>query len=81
MPCSASLDISNDIYSKAAVLEAKSKFSQFLQLNLRPKEKNLVVAEFTVLAKYEEDAREIILECLNYMADRSAQLLLEKEDL
>lgn len=49
-------------------------------MNLRPKDKNLVTAEFTVPEKYKEDAREIILECLNYMADRSAQLLLEKED-
>ncbi len=80
MSCSATLDLSNDIYSKTTVLEAKNRFSQYLQLNLSPKDRNLVTAEFIVPTKYEKDAREIILECLNYMADRSAQLLLEKED-
>lgn len=79
MPHVATLPISNDLYAKAAVLEAKSKFSQYLRLELKPNSNGLVSAVFNVSEEYVSDGREIILECLNYMLDRSIQIMLEKE--
>lgn len=79
MSYAVTLPISNDFYAKAAVLEAKSKFSQYLRLELKPQSNGLVTTVFRVPEKYAGDEREIILECLNYMLDRTIQIMLEKE--
>ena len=73
------LPIFNDLYTKAAVLEAKNKFSPYLRLELKPQSNGFISAIFDVPAEYVSDEREIILECLNYMLDRSIQIMLEKE--
>ncbi len=79
MPHDVTLPISNDLYVKTAVLEAKGKFAQYLRLELKPQNNGAVAAVFSVSEKYANDEREIILECLNYMLDRSIQIMLEKE--
>lgn len=73
------LSISNDFYAKKAILEAKTRFIQYLHLELKPQGNGTVSAVFIVPEKYIGDEREIILECLNYMLDRSVQVMLEKE--
>lgn len=71
--------LSNDIYNKHAVLDAKDKFSSYLQLSLSPKGNNFVLAQFIVKDKYKEYTRKIISECLNYILDKSIYIMLTKE--
>lgn len=72
------LRIDNRIYSKQALNEARVAFANYLKVNVCLDAVGNVNLTFCVLDQYRESSREVILEFMNYVLDRSIQLQQEK---
>lgn len=73
------VEISNDIYPKQIILEAKAAFCEYASFQVIPKEVGVVSLGIEPVEKYEANAREIIFSFLNYALDLAANYHLERE--
>ena len=73
-----SLEVIDEIYSKKSVFDAREAFSSYLTLQITPLGRGRSKLFIKIKPKYLENSREVLLEFMNYMLDRSVQLLLEK---
>lgn len=74
-----SVEISNDIYPKRIVSEAKMAFKDYALFEVSLKDSGTICLKIVPLEKYAGDEREIVLSFLNYMLDLSANYHLKKE--
>ncbi len=65
--------ISNFVFDKSDVRDARHAFLQYLDVQIKPCELNCVELSFRVHSEYESQSREVILEFFNYLIDTSAQ--------
>ncbi len=72
------VEVSNDIYPKQVILEAKSAFSEYADFQVTPKKVGVVSLCVKPYKKYEENSREIALSFLNYALDLAANYHLER---
>ena len=79
MTHSVTLCLANDFYYKSAILEAKKIFSQYLHLDVKQNKKGFSTVKFRIFNKYEEDIKEIVLECLNYIMDKSIYIMIKQD--
>lgn len=71
--------IDNDLYPKKAILDARVAFLEYMDIKLSPISSKSVKLFITINPKYNDNKRQIYLEFLNYILDKSTQLLLERE--
>lgn len=79
MNSSYSCKLSNDIYAKQAIFEARMAFENYASIKITPIESNNISITISPKQQFIKDSRQICFEFLNYALDRSAQLLLEKD--
>lgn len=72
------INLDNDIYPKKAVLDTKLAFSRFVDSTLVPISGG-VRLKLVIKPMYENDIRQIYCEFMNYLLDRTIQILIEKE--
>lgn len=70
-------EIDHTLYPRKALAEARQTYASYCDFRVRPK--NETRAELTIIVKpeYTGDAREVLLEFLNYLLDRAAELQFE----
>lgn len=66
--------VDNDIYVRKAITEAQNAYRSYCKVKAAPTSSNKVELTFIIAQKYQDNARKIILEFLNYALDRSVQL-------
>lgn len=75
---SFTINLSNSIYNKKAILEGRNVFSPYAEIKITPQHSNLVQISIRTKREFEQDERQICCEFLNYILDRSIQLFLEQ---
>ena len=71
-------DLDNRIYPKQAVFDAKSAFASYADVRVVQNGRNVALS-FTVKPAFDSSRRQIYLEFLNYLLDRTIQIVAEKE--
>jgi len=71
--------IDRGIYPRKALSEARHAYRDFFSLTISPIESNQDKVTITVKSEYEHQGKEVILEFLNYLLDRSAEINLEAQ--
>lgn len=71
--------LSNDIYPKQAVLDAKNAYANYAEFKIERTNSSTLKLIISPKPRYQSDAREICLEFLNYALDCSIQISLERE--
>ena len=66
-------EISNLIYSKRDLAEARQAFAKFLDVKVVPVSYGRVSLSVGVLAAFQNQEREIVLEFFNYLLDAAIQ--------
>ena len=75
-----SFEVSNDIYPKQIILDAKSVFSQYAEFQVTPTKVGTVSLAIKPLDKYSNSSKEIVLSFLNYILDLAANHHLERKE-
>lgn len=70
--------VTDDIYSKQSIEDAKRAFSSYLKVKVNRLSKSKTELELTATNCAEGERRELFLEFLNYVLDRSTQIYSEK---
>lgn len=70
--------VNNEIYLKSAIAGARSAFAKYLNLRIVPLSTGNVELIFQINPGVEDNAREIVLEFLNYILDYSIQIFVER---
>ncbi len=70
--------LDNELYSKRAVLEAKAAFLEYADFKIVPQTSSSVKLIITMRSAYIQDYRQIFCEFINYILDRSVQILMER---
>lgn len=70
--------LDNEIYCRRAVAEARSCFRQYCSVRATPASAGQLELSIAVCRSYRGQAREVVLEFLNYTLDRSIQIELEE---
>jgi hypothetical protein len=65
------------LYPRKALLEARQAYKDYCKVEVKPTEDQLVEVSITPMPEYQEDSREVVLEFLNYVLDKAAQLQVE----
>lgn len=73
------LDVCNELYPKEAVFDARSAFTSYLTVRIQPEGRNIARLTLRIEPKYQKESRQIVLEFLNYLLDRSVQIMSEKK--
>ena len=73
------VEVSNEIYPKQVILEAKSAFANYADFVVVPIRVGVVSLTIKPFEKYEDSSREIALSFLNYALDLAANYHLERE--
>ena len=71
--------IDHSLYPRKALTDARQAYRNYCTLKIVPLGNEKVQVSITVNEKYESESRQIVLDFLNYMLDRSAQILFEEE--
>jgi len=71
--------IDHSLYPRKALAEARQVYRDYCTLNIVPLTNDRAQVTIVVNDKYEDDCRQVVLDFLNYMLDRSAQILLEED--
>lgn len=66
-------EISNSIYTKKDLAEARQAFVKYLSVQVLPVSKGRVLLTIKVKSEYLSQEREVILEFFNYLMDTSIQ--------
>lgn len=72
------VNLDNNIYPKKAVLDTKLAFSQYVDSTLIPIPGG-VTLKLVIKPMYKEDVRQIYCEFMNYLLDKTIQILIDKE--
>ena len=71
--------LDHTLYPRKALAEARQAYRDYCHLNIRPLTNDRAQVSIVVKDAYENDSRQVVLDFLNYMLDRSAQLRFEDE--
>ena len=69
--------LDNDIYAREAVAKTQTKFRKFCTVKTTLAGNGQVELAFAINTAYQDKAREVVLEFMNYALDCSVQLDLE----
>lgn len=70
--------IDHDLYPRKAITEARAAFREYCTLQITPAPSNSARIEINVAVEHEEQAREIVLEFLNYALDKAVEMKLRE---
>jgi len=70
--------IDNEIYARKAIAEAQNAFRSFCKVKASPAATGKIELSFLIAPSHQGNAREVVLEFLNYALDRSVQLNQEE---
>lgn len=73
------VEVSNDIYPKQVILEARTAFSEYANFSVAPKDVGVVTLTIMPMKKFEDDSKDIALSFMNYALDLAAKFHLERE--
>lgn len=65
------IKISNKIYDKNAIIQAKNQFGSFAKVSITPLNRSEIEVNFQIKKSFSGQCREIINEFLNYSLDLS----------
>ena len=71
--------IDHSLYPRGALAAARQAYRDYCSLKVSPLGADRVEVTITVNAEYESDSRQVVLDFLNYVLDRSAQILFEQD--
>lgn len=71
--------IDREIYPRKAISDARYAFRDFFSLTVSSIDSDQDKMTITVKPEHEQQGKEIVLEFLNYLLDRSAEIHLEAE--
>jgi hypothetical protein len=71
--------IDHTLYPRKALAEARQAYRDYCTLTISPLTNDRAQVSIFVKDAYENDCRQVVLDFLNYMLDRSAQIHLEEE--
>ncbi len=79
MTMQVSRTIDHNVYPRKALAEARQAYREYCAVTIVPLSGQRVQVTISVKMAYRENAREVILEFLNYALDRSVQAHFEDE--
>lgn len=69
--------IDHRLYPRKALTDARQAYRDYCTLSMSPRSAEQAQIVITVRPEYEDRGREVVLEFLNYLLDRAAQIRLE----
>jgi hypothetical protein len=72
-------NVDHTLYPRKALLDARQAYLDYCTLKVVPLGNDRVQLSITVKDSHENESKQVVLEFLNYLLDRSAQLVLEEE--
>lgn len=73
------VELSNKIYPKTIILEAKAAFSEYADFRIVPIRPETISLTIKPYIKYEQNSRDIVLSFINYVLDLAANHYLERD--
>lgn len=71
--------IDHSLYPRNALADARQAYRDYCSLKIAPLSNDRAEVTITVNDKFDSDGRQVILDFLNYLLDRSAQIKFEQE--
>ena len=71
--------IDHSLYPRSALADARQAYRDYCSLKIVPLVGDSAEINITIKDSYEKDSRQVVLDFLNYMLDRSAQVLFEED--
>jgi hypothetical protein len=71
--------IDHSLYPRNALADARQAFRDYCSLQIAPLSNDRAEVTITINDTYDSDGRQVVLDFLNYLLDRSAQIVFEQE--
>jgi hypothetical protein len=71
--------VDHSLYPRKALADARQAYRDYCTLKIVPLNNDCASVLITVNDSYEHEHRQVVLDFLNYLLDKSAQILLEED--